>query len=128
MFIPGTYHTPDARLAEMTGHDAAYMPDYSTVLGQFSFPDPEMVAATEMAKGAKRMVEMANLPVIAGCDTGYDDIHNIHRVIREYEKVGIATVYIGGQTTPKRCGHIAGGQIVSREKAKARFETAIDAK
>ncbi|AFK19771.1 isocitrate lyase/PEP mutase family protein [Haloferax mediterranei ATCC 33500] len=128
VFAPGMYHALDARLAEMTGHDAAYMSGYSTVLGQFGFPDLEMVTMTEMVENAKRMVEATNLPIIADCDTGYGGIHNVRRAVREYEKAGVAAIHIEDQTTPKRCGHIAGKQIISREKARARFEAAVDAK
>ncbi|KAB1187434.1 MULTISPECIES: isocitrate lyase [Haloferax] len=128
VFAPGMYHALDARLAEMTGHDAAYMSGYSTVLGQFGFPDLEMVTMTEMVENAKRMVEATNLPIIADCDTGYGGIHNVRRAVREYEKAGVAAVHIEDQTSPKRCGHIAGKQIVSREKARSRFEAAVDAK
>ena len=127
-FAPGIYHALDARLAEMAGVDAAYMSGYSTVLGQFGFPDLEMVTMTEMVENAKRMVEATNLPVIADCDTGYGGVHNVRRAVREYEKAGVAAVHIEDQTSPKRCGHIAGKQIVSREQARSRFEAAVDAK
>src|SRR6056297_1174452 len=122
VFAPGLYHALDARIAEMTGHDAAYMSGYSTVLGQFSFPDLEMVTMTEMVENAKRMVEATTLPVIADCDTGYGGVHNVRRAVREYEKAGVAAVHIEDQTTPKRCVQIAGKKIVDREKARARFE------
>ncbi|WP_423745725.1 isocitrate lyase (plasmid) [Haladaptatus sp. SPP-AMP-3] len=128
VFAPGLYHALDARLAEMAGLDAAYMSGYSTVLGQFGFPDLEMVTMTEMVENAKRIVEACNLPVVADCDTGYGGIHNVRRAVREYEKAGVAAVHIEDQTSPKRCGHIAGKQIVSREKARSRFEAAVDAK
>ncbi|WP_129115976.1 isocitrate lyase [Halegenticoccus tardaugens] len=128
VFAPGLYHALDARLAEMAGLDAAYMSGYSTVLGQFGFPDLEMVTMTEMVENAKRIVEATNLPVIADCDTGYGGVHNVRRAVREYEKAGVAAVHIEDQTTPKRCGHIAGKQIVSREEAEARFSAAVDAK
>ncbi|WP_227375964.1 isocitrate lyase [Haladaptatus halobius] len=128
VFAPGLYHALDARLAEMAGLDAAYMSGYSTVLGQFGFPDLEMVTMTEMVENAKRIVEASNIPVIADCDTGYGGIHNVRRAVREYEKAGVAAIHIEDQTTPKRCGHIAGKQIVSREKARSRFEAAVDAK
>jgi isocitrate lyase len=127
-FAPGIYHALDARLTEMAGLDAAYMSGYSTVLGQFGFPDLEMVSMTEMVENAKRMVEATNLPVIADCDTGYGGVHNVRRAVREYEKAGVAAVHIEDQTSPKRCGHIAGKQIVSREQARSRFEAAVDAK
>ncbi|GAB3412991.1 hypothetical protein GCM10027435_06370 [Haloparvum alkalitolerans] len=128
VFAPGIYHALDARLAEMADLDAAYMSGYSTVLGQFGFPDLEMVTMTEMVENAKRMVEATNLPVIADCDTGYGGIHNVRRAVREYEKAGVAAVHIEDQTSPKRCGHIAGKQIVSREEARSRFEAAVDAR
>ena len=127
-FAPGLYHALDARLAEMAGLDAAYMSGYSTVLGQFGFPDLEMVTMTEMVENAKRIVEATNLPVVADCDTGYGGVHNVRRAVREYEKAGVAAVHIEDQTTPKRCGHIAGKQIVPRDEAKARFSAAVDAK
>ena len=127
-FAPGIYHALDARLAEMAGLDAAYMSGYSTVLGQFGFPDLEMVTMTEMVENAKRMAEATNLPIIADCDTGYGGVHNVRRAVREYEKAGVAAVHIEDQTSPKRCGHIAGKQIVSREQARSRFEAAVDAK
>ncbi|RLM68695.1 isocitrate lyase [Halorubrum sp. Atlit-26R] len=127
-FAPGIYHALDARLAEMAGLDAAYMSGYSTVLGQFGFPDLEMVTMSEMVENAKRMVEATNLPVVADCDTGYGGVHNVRRAVREYEKAGVAAVHIEDQTSPKRCGHIAGKQIVSREQARSRFEAAVDAK
>ncbi|MFB6236328.1 MAG: isocitrate lyase [Halopenitus sp.] len=128
VFAPGIYHALDARLAEMADLDAAYMSGYSTVLGQFGFPDLEMVSMTEMVENAKRMVEATNLPIIADCDTGYGGVHNVRRAVREYEKAGVAAVHIEDQTSPKRCGHIAGKQIVSREKARSRFEAAVDAR
>ncbi|ACM57730.1 isocitrate lyase/PEP mutase family protein [Halorubrum lacusprofundi] len=127
-FAPGIYHALDARLAEMAGLDAAYMSGYSTVLGQFGFPDLEMVTMSEMVENAKRMVEATNLPVIADCDTGYGGTHNVRRAVREYEKAGVAAIHIEDQTTPKRCGHIAGKEVVSQEQARSRFEAAVDAK
>jgi hypothetical protein len=84
------------------------MSGYSTVLGQFGFPDLEMVTMTVMVENAKRIVEATNLPVIADCDTGYGGVHNVRRAVQEYEKVGVAAVHIEDRTTPKRCRHIAG--------------------
>ena len=127
-FAPGIYHALDARLAEMAGLDAAYMSGYSTVLGQFGFPDLEMVTMSEMVENAKRIVESTTLPVIADCDTGYGGVHNVRRAVREYEKAGVAAIHIEDQQSPKRCGHIAGKQIVDRETARGRYEAAVDAK
>ena len=103
------------------------MSGYSTVFGQFGFPDLKIMTMTEMVENAKRMVEVTNLPATADCDTGHGWVHNV-RAVREYEKAGVAAVHIEDQTSPKRCGHIAGKQIVSREAARSRFEAAVDKK
>jgi isocitrate lyase len=87
-----------------------------------------MVTMTEMVENAKRIVEATNLPVVADADTGYGGVHNVRRAVREYEKAGVAAVHIEDQTTPKRCGHIAGKQIIPRDEAEARFAAAVDAK
>ena len=128
VFAPGLYHALDARMAEMAGLDAVYMSGYSTVLGQFGFPDLEMVTMTEMVENAKRIAEATNLPVVADCDTGYGGVHNVRRAVREDEKAGVAAVHIEAQPTPTRCGHVAGKQIVDREEAVSRFEAAVDAR
>ncbi|ERG88563.1 MAG: PEP phosphonomutase related enzyme [halophilic archaeon J07HX5] len=128
VFAPGLYHALDARLAEMAGLNAVYMSGYSTVLGQFGYPDLEMVDMGEMVENAERIVEATELPVVADADTGYGGVHNVRRTVREYEKAGVAAVHIEDQTTPKRCGHIAGKEIISRADAEARFSAAVDAK
>ncbi|MFW5905550.1 MAG: isocitrate lyase/PEP mutase family protein [archaeon] len=128
VFAPGLYHALDARLAEMAGHDAVYMSGYSTVTGLWGFPDLEMVTMTEMVENGKRIAEATNLPVVADMDTGYGGVHNVRRTVREYEKAGVAAVHMEDQTTPKRCGHIAGKRIVDRETAVGKYEAAVDAK
>src|SRR5699024_1324677 len=118
----------DARLAEMAGHDAAYRSGYSPVLGPFGFPALEMVTMTEMVENAKRMVEATPVPVIAACDTGYGGSHHVRCAVRTYDKASGGAGHIEDQVTPKRCGHIAGKQLIPREDAQARFEAAVDAK
>jgi isocitrate lyase len=50
------------------------------------------------------------------------------RTVQEFIKTGVAGVHLEDQRFPKRCGHIAGKTIVSREEAMGKFRAAVDAR
>lgn len=128
VFAPGLFNPLQAALAEEAGHDAVYMSGYSTVLGQWGLPDLEIATREQMVDNARWIARKTDLPVVADCDTGYGGIHSLRMAIRDYEDAGVAAVHIEDQESPKRCGHIAGKRVVSREKARGRFDAAIDAR
>ena len=41
---------------------------------------------------------------------------NVVRTVREYEKAGVAGLHIEDQVAPKKCGHIAGKQVIPTEE------------
>ena len=45
-----------------------------------------------------------------------------------YAAAGMACILIEDQVSPKRCGHTAGKQVVSRQEALARIKAAVDAR
>ena len=54
--------------------------------------------------------------MIADADTGYGNALNVVRTVREYEKAGVAGLHIEDQVSPKKCGHIAGKQVIPTEE------------
>src|SRR5205814_10022946 len=48
------------------------------------------------------------------------------RTVQEMIKTGVAGIHLEDQRFPKRCGHIAGKTIVSREEALGKYRAAID--
>jgi 2-methylisocitrate lyase-like PEP mutase family enzyme len=57
-----------------------------------------------------------SLPVIADADTGYGNVLNVVRTVREYERAGVAGLHMEDQVAPKKCGHIAGKQIIPTQE------------
>jgi methylisocitrate lyase len=61
--------------------------------------------------------------VLVDCDEGYGDAKNITRIVRSYEAMGVSALFIEDQTSPKRCGHMAGktvipsGQMIEKVRA-----------
>lgn len=46
------------------------------------------------------------------------------RTIGEYIQAGVAAVHLEDQVTPKRCGHLAGKELVSMEEAVGKYRAA----
>ncbi|MGH7005043.1 MAG: isocitrate lyase/PEP mutase family protein, partial [Alphaproteobacteria bacterium] len=82
----------------------------------------------EMVDNAARIVDACGLPLIADADNGYGGPLNVFRTIRAYEKAGAAAVHIEDQVFPKRCGHLAGKQLISPGDMVAKVKAAVDAR
>ena len=54
--------------------------------------------------------------MIADADTGYGNVLNVVRTVREYERAGVAGLHIEDQVAPKKCGHIAGKQVIPTQE------------
>jgi carboxyvinyl-carboxyphosphonate phosphorylmutase len=125
---PGAHDVLTARIIEQTGFDAVYMTGYGTSASVLGRPDVGLLTMTEMADRAKKIADIINVPLIADADTGYGDIINVIRTVREYEKAGVACIQLEDQVAPKKCGHMLGREIIPAEEMVKKIEAAIDAR
>jgi isocitrate lyase len=124
VFTGGIYSPLDAQLAERAGMKAIYMSGYSVAMLN-GWPDMGFLTMTEMTRAASMIASAVEIPVIADADDGYGSALNTMRTVAEYVKTGVAGIHLEDQQYPKRCGHIAGKTIVSREEACGKFRAAI---
>ncbi len=124
---PGVYDGITARLAEQAGFSALYMTGAGTSMAR-GFPDFGLLTLTEMAGNASMIARSVGLPLIADADTGYGNELNVTRTVREYERGGVAGLHIEDQVSPKRCGHLDGKELVSREEFVAKIRAALAAR
>ena len=68
------------------------------------------------------------VPVIADADTGYGGPINVAHTVRSYARAGVAGLHIEDQVQEKRCGHLSGKRIVSREVFYTRLRAACKAR
>src|SRR6266513_5441609 len=124
---PGAYDCITARLIERAGFDAVYMTGAGTA-ATLGYPDFGLVTMSEMVGNAGRIATAVELPVIADADTGYGNELNVFRTVREFERSGVAGIHIEDQEFPKKCGHLEGKQIISREDWLAKIRAAAAAR
>ncbi len=125
---PGCYDGLGARLIEQAGFAVAYLTGFGTSASLLGRPDVGLLGLGEMVDTARRVVQATSLPVIADADTGYGNPLNVIRTVREYEQAGVAGLHLEDQVLPKRCGHMAGKQVVDSTEFLQRIEAAVAAR
>lgn len=71
---------------------------------------------------------LKQIPCIGDGDTGYGNALNVKRTVAAYAHAGMAGILIEDQVSPKRCGHTAGKDVVTRDEAFTRIQAAVDAR
>ena len=128
LVMPGAPDMMAARIVEATGFQAMTNGGYSISAHQLGKPDIGLVSYSEMVSFYDRLCDATALPVFADADTGYGNVSNVARTVRGYERAGVAGLFIEDQVSPKRCGHMAGKQVVPIEEFIAKIKSALDAR
>jgi isocitrate lyase len=124
VFTGGVYSPLDARMAEQAGLKAVYLSGYSMALAN-GWPDMGFLTMTEVTRIASMVAGAVDIPIVADADDGYGNALTTMRTVQEFVKTGVAGIHLEDQRFPKRCGHIAGKTIVSREEAVGKFRAAV---
>ena len=90
-------------------------------------PDIGIITMEELVNRTKQIVSVTNLPIIVDGDTGYGEVVNVIRLVREIESVGAAGIQIEDQILPKKCGHLNGKQIISKQEMMVKIQAASEA-
>lgn len=124
---PGAYDAITGRLIEQAGFSAVYMTGAGTSAAH-GYPDYGLLTLSEMTENAGRIARSINLPLISDADTGYGNELNVTRTVREFESRGVAAIHIEDQVSPKKCGHLDGKEVVSREEFGSKIRAAVAAR
>jgi 2-methylisocitrate lyase-like PEP mutase family enzyme len=124
LIIPGCFNAMSARVIEHAGFPAVYMSGYGTSLSLLGLPDAGLATLTEMAANARAIAAAVGVPVIADADTGFGNAINVVRTVEEYIRAGVAGLHLEDQVAPKRCGHVAGREVIGREEAILKLRAA----
>jgi 2-methylisocitrate lyase-like PEP mutase family enzyme len=125
---PGAYDALSARLIEQAGFEAVYMTGFGASASLLGRPDVGLLSFAEMVDHARRLVQAVDVPVIADADDGYGNHLNVMRTVREYEAAGVAALHIEDQVAPKRCGHMAGKDVIPAGEMVEKVRAAAEAR
>jgi len=86
-----------------------------------------VVTLDQFTTRIKEVALASGLPLIADADTGFGEGEMVHKTVWEYFLHGASGLHIEDQVFPKRCGHLDGKNLISREDMVKKVEIAARA-
>jgi len=126
--LPGVYDALSARIAQNVGFNAAFQTGYGTSATLLGMPDFGFLNAGETIDNARRIINSVDIPILVDIDTGYGNPLNVWRTVTDLEKLGAGGIFLEDQVWPKRCGHMKGKSVISKEDYVQKLKAAIDAR
>jgi 2-methylisocitrate lyase-like PEP mutase family enzyme len=129
---PGCHMAPScndgiqARLVEWLGFPLVHISG-SGQHRSHGFADAGLLTLTEMIERAREIADAVNLPIVSDAETGYGNVVNVVRAVKEFERAGVAAIHIEDQMTPKRASHEGFDfGLVSKEEMAMKIKAAVD--
>jgi methylisocitrate lyase len=126
--MPGAFNAATARLIERAGFPAVYVSGAGLANATAGVPDVGLLTLTEVAQLAGYIADAVRIPALADADTGFGGAENVARTVRTFERVGLAGMHLEDQSFPKRCGHLAGKELIPLEEMTAKIAVAAKAR
>ncbi len=128
ILAPGAYDAFSALLVEQAGFEAIYISGASISYTQIGRPDIGLMASSQVADVVGRIADRVSIPLIVDADTGFGNALNVQHTVRIFERMGAAALQLEDQTAPKRCGHLAGKELVNASEMAGKIRAAVDAR
>jgi 2,3-dimethylmalate lyase len=125
--MPGVWDALSVKLAAQAGFDTVFLSGYCVSGTLLGVPDYGYLTQAEMAAVAARVCGASPATmVVVDADTGYGNALNAMRTVELWEAAGASGLFLEDQVWPKRCGHMAGKQVVARDEWLAKLRAACD--
>ena len=128
VIAPGVYDALTALLVQQAGFGCAYVSGASISFTRIGRPDLGLTTLTEVADSVANMRERTDIALLVDADTGFGNALNVRRTVRLLERMGASGIQLEDQTSPKRCGHLAGKAMVSTAEMVGKLRAALDAR
>ena len=124
ILAPGVYDGVSMAALGRSGFGAGYVSGAAVSAVALGRPDLGYLGLADMAEHVRRLTAVSDIPLIVDGDTGYGGVLQVGDAIARFEAAGAAAVQLEDQLAPKRCGHLAGKELVPVEEMVAKIEMA----
>src|SRR6185503_5773520 len=125
VMMPGAFNAATARLVERAGFPAVYISGAGLANATAGVPDIGLLTLSEVAQLAGYIADAVRIPALVDADTGFGGPETMARAVQLFERAGLAGLHLEDQVFPKRCGHLAGKEIVPVEEMTAKIAAAV---
>ena len=121
LVLAGAFDALSARLIKRAGFKAYFTGGFPTIGARWGLPDIGLVALGEISAAVTDIMAACDLPVMVDGDNGYGDVKNVVHALHSYERMGVSAIMFEDQVAPKRCGHIAGKDVIPAAEMAAKI-------
>ena len=125
---PGVYDAYSARLVEQAGFKTASSTGAGIANSRYGTPDIGIMGLAENLDACRVMAGAISIPLMADADTGYGNPVAVWHTVRRFEEIGVVGVNLEDQVHPKRCGHMAGKDVIEPREMARKIEAACEAR
>jgi methylisocitrate lyase len=123
--VAGVIHAYAAVMARRAGFRAIYLSGAGVANASYGIPDVGKTTLEDVLIDVRRISGACDLPLLVDADTAWDDPEG---TVRAMIDAGAAGIHVEDQVPAKRCGHLPGKQLVSREEMCGRLKSAVKGK
>jgi 2,3-dimethylmalate lyase len=116
LVVPGCHDALSAMCIEKAGFEAIQVSGFGVAGCLIGKPDVGLLEMKDVIEHTRRIIRAVNIPVMADIDTGGGNAINAAYITDELIAMGAGGVNIEDQVFPKRCGHMAGKQVIPAEE------------
>jgi methylisocitrate lyase len=128
LVLPGVFSGISALAAQAAGAQAVYVSGAGIINATAGYPDVGLLSMAEVVQQMRYAAEAVAVPALADADTGFGEGLALGRTVAEFERAGVAGIHIEDQQMPKKCGHLEGKRLVTREEFVQRVRAAVRAR
>jgi len=124
--VPGCHDALSARVIQDCGFEATQISGYGMAGSLLARPDVGLVQMKDILDISWNITQAVSIPVMADMDTGGGNAVNATWLVERLIPMGLAGLNIEDQVFPKRCGHMAGKEVIPAEEMAGKVRACAD--
>ena len=128
LVAPGIYDALSGLIATQSGAKAVYLSGASIAYTRFGRSDIGLVSVSEVNDTIAAITDRICTPIIVDGDNGFGNALNVQRTVRSFERSGANAIQLEDQSFPKKCGHLDGKKLISKNEMVGKIHAALDAR
>jgi 2-methylisocitrate lyase-like PEP mutase family enzyme len=124
-FCISAFDSPSARLLELSGFESIFAGG-SLMAMENGLPDWGLTNVAELLDFATRLTRNVDIPVIGDCDNGGGNPLSVYRVVKDFERAGLAGILCEDRIRVERIGQKA--DVIATAQMVERIHAAVDAR
>ena len=124
--VPGCHDALSARVIESAGFEAIQVSGYGLAASLLGQPDVGLVQMKDILDLTWNITQAVGIPVMADIDTGGGNAMNAAWITERLIAMDVAGMNIEDQVFPKRCGHMAGKEVIDATEMVGKIRACAD--